>query len=94
MAVKLLVTDSSAGSGLESRRGPRASRIMKVIADTGGAADGDTSAAFKVPGVRRPTAVIGGPYAASFSGEEVTLTTLAAQADTETVYIEVLGRPA
>lgn len=93
MAVTLLVSDSSAGSGLESRRGPRASRIMKVVADAGGAADGDTSAAFKVPGIRRPTAVIG-PYAATFSGEEVTLTALAAQADTETVYIEVIGRPA
>lgn len=91
MAVKLLVSDSSAGSGLESRRGPRASRIMKVIADTGGAADGDTSAAFKVPGIKSPTAVIG-PYAASFNGADVTLTALVAQADTETVYIEVIGR--
>jgi hypothetical protein len=91
MAEKLTASDSSAGSGLESRRGPRASRIMKVVADAGGAIDGDTSRAFKVPGIRRPTAVIG-PYAAAFNGEEVTLTALAAQADTETVYIEIIGR--
>jgi hypothetical protein len=93
MAVKLLVTDSAAGSGLESRRGPRASRIMQVTADAGGAADGDTSAAFKVRGIRRPSAVIG-PFAAAFNGEEITLTAITALADTEIVYIEVLGRTA
>lgn len=93
MAVKLNISDSAVGSGLESRRGPRASRIMKVTTEAGGAVDGDTSAATKIPGIRKPSAVIG-PYAAAFSGETVTLTALVPQADTETVYIEVVGYPA
>lgn len=77
-------------TGGESRRGPRMSEIWDITGDT--SVDGD-SVAFKTRFMKRPEKVIGA-VSATFSGQEVTVTLLAALAAGEVLTIEVLGRPA
>jgi hypothetical protein len=71
------------------RRGPRMSELWDIIGDT--SVDGDT-VAFKTQRMKRPQKVIGA-VSATFSGQEVTVTLLAALAAGERLSIEVLGRP-
>jgi hypothetical protein len=85
-------TASYAGqsTGGESRRGPRTSEIWDITGDT--SVDGD-SVAFSTRFMKRPEKVIGA-VSWAISGQQVTVTLMAALAAGEVITIEVLGRPA
>lgn len=81
---------AGAGSGLESRRSPRASELWNVTGAT--SVDGDT-VAITPRFIRKPTAVVGA-VSWVISGTTVTVMLMAALAASEVITIEIVGLPA
>ena len=84
---------AGAGSGLESRRGPRASEIWELTGGAGGSAAQD-AVAITTRHIKRPDLVIGAASVTSISGKVVTLAILTALLEGEVIYVEIVGRPA
>lgn len=80
---------AGAGSGLESRRSPRASEIWNITGNT--SADGDT-VAITTRQVKIPQLVIGA-VSWSITGQVVTCTLMAALAASEVISVEIVGYP-
>lgn len=81
---------AGAGSGQESRRGPRVSEFWNITGAT--SVDGD-AVAFATRYMKRPQQVLGA-VSWAISGQTVTVTLMAALAGSEVITIEVVGYPA
>lgn len=98
MAVNLAGAFAGAGSGMESRRGPRGSEIW-TITPSSNASAGDTSPAAGVAGAVTPrylksVAKIIGPYTYTVSGTTAILVAMFAQTTTQPIDIEIIGKVA
>lgn len=85
-------TFAGAGSGMESRRGPRASEIWKLTGGAGGSSAQD-AVAITTKYMKKPALVIGAVSVTSIVGKVVTLAILTALVADEIIYVEVMGYP-
>lgn len=92
MAVPI-ATFAGAGSGMESRRGPRASELWKLVGGAGGSAAQD-AVAITTRYIKKPVIALGAVSVTSASGQTITLAILTALLAGEVIYVEVVGNPA
>lgn len=89
MAVPV-ATFAGAGSGMESRRGPRSSEIWKLTGGAGGSTAQD-AVAITTRYIKRPVIAIGAVSVTSVSSQTITLAILTALLAGEVIYVEVVG---
>lgn len=82
-----------AGSGMESRRSPRASEIWKLTGGAGGSSAQD-AVAITTRYMRKPDSAIGAVSVTSVAANVITLAILTGLLAGEIIYIEVIGYPA
>lgn len=92
MAVPV-ATFAGAGSGMESRRSPRASEIWKLVGGSGGSSAQD-AVAITTRYMKKPALAIGAVSVTSIAANVITLAILTALVADEIIYIEIVGYPA